>query len=79
MTVREIIKEYLDKNGFDGLCNDDCGCGTDDLAPCLDGPKLDCNPAYKNQCGHEGEKCNQGFEQCFTQHKMEPGKCWMED
>jgi len=36
MNVSEIIKEYLKKNGYDGLCNDDneCECEPDDLAPC---------------------------------------------
>jgi len=34
MTVYEIIFEYLSKNGFDGLCTDECGCLLDDLMPC---------------------------------------------
>lgn len=24
MTLKEIVKQYLDDNGFDGLCGDDC-------------------------------------------------------
>jgi len=34
MTVEEIVTEYLAANGYDGLCNDDCGCWLDDLFPC---------------------------------------------
>jgi len=38
-TVKEIIREYLEKNSFDGLVHLDseCGCGEDDLMVC-DGP-----------------------------------------
>jgi len=45
MTVLEIVKDYLDKNGFDGLCNDTCGCSKNDLFPC-DDACLDCIAAY---------------------------------
>ncbi len=36
MTVREIVKAYLEENGFDGLYWEDCGCFLDDLIPCGD-------------------------------------------
>ena len=47
-TVGEITAEHLKANGYDGLCNDDagCGCGLGDLAPC-DCLSLDCVAAYK--------------------------------
>jgi hypothetical protein len=46
MNVKEIVKKYLDDNGFDGLYNEDCGCLKDDLAPC--GEILyDCEAGYK--------------------------------
>ena len=37
-TVLEIVKEYLMKNHFDGLYNEDleCGCSIDNLNPCGD-------------------------------------------
>jgi hypothetical protein len=36
MDVTDIIKDYLGKNGFDGLFNEDaeCACKADDIAPC---------------------------------------------
>lgn len=35
-TVKEIVKEYLEANGHDGLFNPDaeCGCYLDNLVPC---------------------------------------------
>ena len=48
-SVREIVREYLVNNGYDGLVDDDtwdsCGCGLDDLNAC-DGPCFQCQPAY---------------------------------
>ena len=47
MDIGDIIKEYLVKNGYDGLCGDGCGC--DGSCPCVgDGIPLDCEPAYKH-------------------------------
>lgn len=35
MNIKEIVTEYLEKNGYDGLCNEDCGCFlTDGLFVC---------------------------------------------
>ena len=49
MTVKDIIADYLKKNGFDGLCDYDCGCGLDDLFPCESEARcLGCEPAYKH-------------------------------
>ncbi len=44
--VKEIVKQYLEQNGFDGLAGDECGCLIDDFFPC-DGPGPDCQPGYK--------------------------------
>ena len=40
-SIKEIVKEYLQDTGYDGLCNGDCGCGVNDLMPC-DQPVADC-------------------------------------
>ncbi len=48
--IREIVKVFLEENGFDGLFYDsDCGCGVDDLAPCCD-HSFTCEPAYRYVC-----------------------------
>ena len=51
---KQIITDYLKSNGFDGLCGDGCGCGLDNLCPCVenDGNPLLCKPAYavKGSC-----------------------------
>jgi hypothetical protein len=48
MTVEDIIKGYIKKNGYDGLVNNYAGCSCDlyDFDQC-DGCCLDCEPAYK--------------------------------
>ena len=52
MTVQEIVAEYLKNNGYDGLCNEDCGCGLEDFMPCVNsefhsGNIHGCEPAYR--------------------------------
>lgn len=54
-TVCEILVEYLEKHGYDGLCNLEvgdpgCGCGFDDFMPCSSSP-FECIPAYKGLDG----------------------------
>jgi hypothetical protein len=56
MNVLEIIKLYLESNGFDGLTNDECGCGLDDLVPCESDCSM-CCPAYKSIVNGEEVYC----------------------
>lgn len=51
MNIREIVDDYLLKNGFDGLFNPecDCGCARDDLMPCSD-CTTECEPGYRRPC-----------------------------
>ena len=46
-TVREVVKEYLTTNGYDGLAGDYCGCSLDDLMIC-DAYSGDCVVGYKH-------------------------------
>ena len=49
MNVYDIIVKYLKNNGYDGLCNENCGCPINDLMPC-DESLADCEPGHKKQC-----------------------------
>jgi len=53
MTVKEIVKDYLEKNGYDGLCDDiECGCSLDDFWPCEGcNDPAQCRPAYRHKDG----------------------------
>ena len=49
MNVRDVL-EYLKKNGFDGLFNDnECACDLADLCPC-DSEIEECQPGHKKPC-----------------------------
>ena len=48
MNCREIVRDWLKRGGYDGLCAYDCGCGLDDLMPC-DGLVAECVPAYRGK------------------------------
>jgi hypothetical protein len=52
MTVKQIVKEYLTANGYDGLFSDywECNCSLSDLMPCgLDSET--CEAGYSVPCG----------------------------
>lgn len=74
MNCTEIIKEYLQQNRFDGLVNTDmeCGCTTEDFAPCHESNFSDCEPAYKHKanCRQCDTKCDGYSEEkdhvCFS-------------
>jgi len=54
VNVKQIIKNYLKENGFDGLCCNSCGCGLNNLFDCPSDGYENCKPAYK----HTGTKNN---------------------
>jgi len=58
MAIRDIIKQWLKDNGYDGLVDEpgECGCTLDDFMPCCEGWMLDCEPGYKRPCPGE-DKC----------------------
>jgi len=49
-TVKEIVKEYLEKNNYDGLYCEFCGCRNDDLMSCSDYSCMDCQPGCAWTC-----------------------------
>lgn len=49
MELKEIVQEGLDALGYDGLCNDECGCYGEHLMCCGE-PSTDCEAAYAFEC-----------------------------
>jgi hypothetical protein len=51
MTIKEIVKKYLEDNSYDGLYNDDwdCACDVKDLMPCYD-RSYQCSAGYRAPC-----------------------------
>jgi len=66
-TLKSIVKDYLERNDYDGLYNDNCSCHKSDLFPesycCREG---DCRPGYLVTCS---ESCPDGFDFCIRQDK----------
>lgn len=60
MTVKEIVREYLKANGFDGLSDGDgCGCGIGELFfNCGNFVDCKCKPAYLHTLEECKECCN---------------------
>jgi len=54
-TVKEIVEQYLEANGYDGLWLDDCGCRLGDLFPCGMEGTDDCRPGYLRRRRIDGE------------------------
>ena len=82
MRVKDIVKEFLTKNGYDGLCYAGCGCPKEDLMLCSGNAGL-CLPAYahtKKECADCGDKDNcydcKGIRKmyCVKPLKKENGK-----
>lgn len=61
MNVREIVKKWLQENGYEGLCSGwiSCGCAIDDLMPCDELDPTHCEPGYKVPCPGP-EDCENG-------------------
>lgn len=64
MNVKDIVKAYLEANGFTGLYNpyDPCGCDIDDLMPC-DSAAPACQPGHRcteatDLCVHAKGECH---------------------
>ncbi len=56
-TVTDIVKRYLEENGYDGLfASGICACENSDLFPCGSEQSIDCQPGYKIPCAC-GDNC----------------------
>lgn len=64
INVKEIVRQYLNKNGFDGLCEEysQCACEKPDLMSCEEGGLPSCEPGYKITCADVKEGCDYGDE-----------------
>ena len=52
VTAGQIVLDKINATpGCDGLCNEDCGCGLEDFAPCQYGPYYDCELSKRNDDG----------------------------
>lgn len=74
MNVEGIVKQHLIGNGFDGLCNDECGCAVDDLGGmCPMGITFMCVPGYRWKCDDCGQVCEhwQKGGWCIRKDKQE--------
>lgn len=60
-SVKQIIAEWLDQNGYDGLCNPEaeCGCSKSDLFPC------GCYQAGECVCAYKGKSPDGEFDEWF--------------
>ena len=54
ISAKQIVKTYLQAEGFDGLYTEDCGCGLGDLMPCGEF-RTECVPAYVRMGGEDEE------------------------
>lgn len=57
MNIYDIVEGVIKESGADGLVNIEtgCGCGSDDLFPCGDGPFNDCQLATRLTIPPSGE------------------------
>jgi hypothetical protein len=57
MDVKEIVKKYLEENGYDGLWLPGfyCGCFLSDIMPCTQ-PEMICEAGYKVPCDDERDR-----------------------
>ena len=57
MDVKQIVKQWLEQNGYDGLYAPGCcACLVTDFMPCGDACQ-DCEPGYKAPCDGEPNFC----------------------
>jgi hypothetical protein len=69
MTVKEVVKKYLEDKGFDGLYHPvkRCSCALefDGFMDCLD--PSSCEPGYGRECHHD--VCDGIYDYCISRSK----------
>lgn len=70
-TAKQIVKDYLIENGYDGLCGDECSCEIDDLMACGEFGS-DCVPGWNAVC----KGCEEFGDKCIVADPEK--KCWKE-
>ena len=55
MSIEDIIRTYLEANGFDGLYSDVCSCWLGDLFPCNAPNARECYAGYDQADPNEDE------------------------
>jgi len=75
MNVKEIVREHLEENGYDGLFHDECGCKIGDLLPCKSNCD-DCEPGFIQDCSKcnyfdtEALACSDDYRECIGPKEM---------
>lgn len=67
MIAKEIVKNYLKRNGYDGLAGDECGCERSDLMPCGEFG-ANCEAGHKVKCDCDCGECElavRGSKSCW--------------
>jgi len=59
MNVNDIVKEYLERHGYEGLFCEDCSCEIAELFPCYGNKFSGCEVGYKLPCPGMDD-CNAG-------------------
>lgn len=79
MNLRDYLAACLERDGYDGLAGQGCGCDTDDLAACGE-DCLSCEPGHRVACTAEMQDdvpCG-CYEECTSpgvgEWCMQPGK-----
>ena len=61
INVKGIVKEYLKKHNYQGLCNvNDCRCGENDLMKC---------EHSLNECGYIKGNCIPAYEHIYNEER----------
>lgn len=75
ITVNQIVREYMERNGYTALCNPgaECGCWGE-LVPC-DSYSMGCYVGYHNDCPTCKNPCTNCDDYC-SDGMASLIKCW---